>query len=264
MSTATNPVPTATLDTSGTARVPFARLVSVELRKMWDTRAGLWLLGSIVVVTAAFMLIFFFVADSQDRSFENFIGFAATPQGFLLPVLGILLVTQEWGQRTAMVTFALEPSRPRVIAAKVVAALLFGAAAFVAAILTAALFTAVGGSGDGFGDLSVALFALFLLLQLLGIIQGLAYGLLLLNSPAAIVAFFVLPIASSIIFNVVPGLRDVAQWFDLNTAQQPLFDLGTGESLTGEEWANLASATSIWVILPFVLGLVRVMRAELK
>ena len=101
MSTATNPVPTATLDTSGTARVPFARLVSVELRKMWDTRAGLWLLGSIVVVTAAFMLIFFFVADSQDRSFENFIGFAATPQGFLLPVLGILLVTQEWGQRMA-------------------------------------------------------------------------------------------------------------------------------------------------------------------
>lgn len=261
MSTATH---TPTLDTGGTSRVPFARLVSVELRKMWDTRAGLWLLGAIVVVTAAFMLIFFFVADSPDRTFGNFIGIAGTPQGFLLPVLGILLVTQEWGQRTAMVTFALEPSRGRVIAAKVVAALVFGAGAFLAAIATAALFTLLGGADDGFGDLGLALFGLFFLIQLLTIIQGLAYGLLLLNSPAAIVTFFVLPIASSIVFNLVPGLRDVAQWFDLNTAQQPLFDLGSGQSLTGEEWANLASATSIWVILPFVLGLVRVMRAELK
>ena len=253
-----------TIDVTSTPRVPFARLVAVELRKMWDTRAGLWLLGSIVVVTAAFMLIFFFVADSSDRSFENFIGFAATPQGFLLPVLGILLVTQEWGQRTAMVTFALEPSRARVIAAKVAAALLFGAAAFVAAIVTASIFTALGGSPDGFGDLGVALFGLFFMLQLLGIIQGLAYGLLLLNSPAAIVTFFVLPIASSIIFNVVPGLRDVAPWLDLGTAQQPLFDLTAGESLTGEEWAQLGTTSLIWIIVPFVLGLVRVMRAELK
>ena len=42
--------------------------------------------------------------------------------GILLPVLGILLVTSEWSQRTAMVTFTLEPSRSRVIAAKFVVA----------------------------------------------------------------------------------------------------------------------------------------------
>ncbi len=35
------------LDVSGTPRVPFARLVSVELRRARDTRAGLWLLVSI-------------------------------------------------------------------------------------------------------------------------------------------------------------------------------------------------------------------------
>ena len=83
---------------------------------MADTRAGVWLLGLTVFVTAAFMVIFFFVADSEDRIFGNFIGIAATPQGFVLPVLGILLITSEWGQRTAMVTFALEPSRTKVIA----------------------------------------------------------------------------------------------------------------------------------------------------
>lgn len=257
--------PVRPMDVSGTPAVPFTRLVAVELRKMYDTRAGLWLLGSIVLLTAAFMLIFFFVADADERVFGNFIGISATPQGFLLPVLGILLVTQEWGQRTAMVTFALEPSRSRVISAKVVAALLFGAAAFVAAIAIAAVFTAVGGAADGFGDLTLWVFGLFFLLQLLTIIQGLAYGLLLLNSPAAIVTFFVAPIASSIIFSLVPGLRDPAPWLDLGTAQQPLFELGGGDvSLSGEQWAQLGTTSLIWIVLPFVLGLVRVMRAELK
>lgn len=264
MSTDT-PAPVRPMDVSGTPRVPFGRLVTVELRKMYDTRAGLWLLGSIVVVTAAFMLIFFFVADSSDRVFDNFIAFAATPQGFLLPVLGILLVTQEWGQRTAMVTFALEPSRSRVVSAKVVAALVLGAAAFVAALLLATVFTAAGGASEGFAGIDAWLFGLFFLLQLLTIIQGLAYGLLLLNSPAAIVAFFVAPIASSIIFNVVPALRDSAPWLDLGTAQQPLFELGGGTStLTGEQWAQLGTTTLVWILIPFVLGLVRVMRAELK
>ncbi len=41
-----------TLDVSGTPKTPFARLVKVELRKSFDTRAGLWLIGSIVVITA--------------------------------------------------------------------------------------------------------------------------------------------------------------------------------------------------------------------
>ena len=47
-------------------------------------------------------------------------------------MLGILLVTSEWGQRTGMVTFTLEPHRGKVIAAKVVAALVLGLLAVVA------------------------------------------------------------------------------------------------------------------------------------
>ena len=41
--------------------------------------------------------------------------------------------------------------------------------------------------------------------------QGLAYGLIFLNTPAAIVTYFVLPIASSIIFSVVPALQEGAR-----------------------------------------------------
>jgi len=253
-----------TLDVSQTRPIPFSRMVSVEIRKMADTRAGIWLLGLTVLVTAAFMIIFFFVADSDERIFGNFIGIAATPQGFVLPVLGILLITSEWGQRTAMVTFALEPSRSKVIVAKVAAALIFGLAAFVAAVALGSLGTLLGGAEGGFDNLKLSTFLLFLGLQILSVMQGLAYGLIFLNTPAAIVTFFVLPIASSIIFSVVPALQDSAPWLDLGTAQQPLFELGAGGEITGEQLAHLGTTSLIWIILPFAIGLVRVMRAELK
>jgi len=254
-----------TLDVSGTAQIPFSRLVSVELRKTADTRAGRWLLGAIVGVTALFMIIFFFVADANERIFGNFIGIASTPQGFLLPVLGILLVTSEWSQRTAMVTFALAPSRTKVIAAKTSAALILGVAAFAAAIVTASLATLLGGASGGFEGLSATVVLLFLAMQLLTVLQGLAYGLILLNTPAAIVTFFVLPIASGIIFLLVPFLRDIAPWLDLGTAQQPLFDSFGGDSaLTGEEYAQLATTSLIWIVVPFMAGWARVMRAEVK
>lgn len=245
--------------------IPFGRLVSVELRKSANTRAGRWLLIAIVAITALIMAIFFGVADSDDRVFGNFIAVASTPQGFLLPVLGILLITSEWSQRTAIVTFALEPSRTRVIGAKTVAALILGFGAYVAALAIAAVATVAGGSSGGFDDLELWIFLLFLALQLFTVLQGLAYGLILLNTPAAIVMFFVLPIASSIVFELVSALDGIAGWVDLGTAQQPLFQSFEDLTpLTGEQYAQLGTTTLIWIVVPFVIGWWRVMRAELK
>jgi ABC-2 type transport system permease protein len=261
MTTAPAEAPMA-LDTSGTRPTPFLRLVQVEVRKTWDTRAGVWLLGTIVGITAAAMIIFFAVADANDRVFGNFVAFASTPQGFLLPVLGILLVTTEWSQRTAMVTFALEPSRTKVIGSKVAAALVWGFCAFVAAVAIAMLFTLVGGADDRFENVTLSVFLLFLALQLLTILQGLAYGLIFLNTPAAIVVFFVLPIASSIVFGVISSLNDVAPWIDLGTAQEPLFS--DDFDLTGRQYAQLGTTSLIWILVPFVAGWIRVMKAELK
>ncbi len=259
MSTATTTAPT--LDVSGTSPVPFGRLVGVELRKMADTRAGMWLLILIGLITAAIVTIFFFAAPDNERTFLNFMGATATPQGFLLPVLGILLVTSEWGQRTTLTTFVLEPSRPKVIAAKVVAALLLGLVAIVLAVAIAGLATVLAGERGAWDNIGADDFAKFGILQMSGVLQGLAFGLIFLNSAAAIVSFFVLPIAFSIVATLWSALRDAAPWIDLGTSQQPLF---SGVDLTGEQWAQLATSSAIWILLPFVAGLVRVMRAELK
>jgi ABC-2 type transport system permease protein len=252
---------TPTLDVSGTARVPFARLIGVEVRKMADTRAGMWLLIAIGLITAASVTIWFFAAPDDQHTFLSFMIATGSPQGTLLPVLGILLVTSEWGQRTTLTTFALEPSRLKVIAAKVAAALLVGVVAVVLAVAIAALATILAGAPNAWQNVGLDDLGKFALLQFSGLLMGMAFGLILLNSAAAIVLFFVLPNVFSFVANIWGALADAAPWIDTGTAQQPLLN---SPDLTGEQWAQLVTSSAIWILLPFVVGLVRVTRAEVK
>jgi hypothetical protein len=253
----------ASLDVSGTTRPSLERLVLVELRKMVDTRAGFWLLVTMGGISAIAVVIFGFAAPERDHTFANFSAFTGIPQGFLLPVLGILLITQEWGQRTAMVTFTLEPHRGRVLAAKAIAAVVLGLAVMVVAQAAAAIAALVFGGSDAFEGTVAMDFVNFGYLQVSGVLQGLAFGLLFLNSPAAIVTYLVLPTVFSVVANVWGALAKAAPWIDLGTAQGPMIDDRPGP-ITGEEWAHVAVATLIWVALPFVVGLWRVLRAEVK
>lgn len=275
MSAATTPAdsPLRTLDVSGTRPVPFVRQVGVELRKMVDTRAGLWLMVTIAVMTALFVVLLFIFGDNGEtdqRTFFNFLGTTSTPQGFLLPVMGILLVTSEWTQRTVLVTFTLTPRRGFVIAAKTVAALAIGLVAMAVAMAFAAIAAVVAdapGAFDGFGATDIATFGL---VQALGVLQGLAFGLLFLNSAVAIVVFFVVPIVFNVLVNLISWLRDAAPWIDLNTAQTPFIglDTQTGQpvdaAITGGAWAHLATAVGIWIVLPIAIGMWRILRSEAK
>ncbi len=245
------------------SKVPLTRLVRVELRKITDTRAGKWLLITIGLVTAAAMVILFFAGAKGDLTFDNFISVAGTPQGFLLPVLGILAITSEWSQRTGLVTFTLEPSRSRVVIAKFIAMVLLGLVAVILAFALAAganLLAEAFQGGSGTWDVSLGDFGEIALVQILGILEGLAFGMLLMSSAAAIVVFFVAPIVWSILFSLISALNSAASWVDLNTAQQPLLD----HTMTTENWFQVAVAAGIWVVLPMVIGAVRLMRSEIK
>ena len=245
--------------------VPLSRLVRVELRKMIDTRAGMWLFIAIGVVTVAAVTLFLFFAEPQDLTFINFASIALTPQGFLLPILGILLITSEWGQRTGLVTFTLEPNRDRVVIAKVSAALIVGLIAVAVLLAVAALGNVLGSAtqdGDGSWTFGGQGLSYVLILQVSAIIQGLAFGMILMNSAAAIVTYFVLPLVFGIVFSVVSALEDVGPWIELGTAQTPLFEFD--QALTGSEWAQLGVASVIWIALPLIAGVIRLMRAEVK
>lgn len=142
-------------DRTGSAGIPVSRLTRVELRKLVDTRSGAWLLAAITATTLAAIVIYLFAADSQALTFEAFVNVTATPQGLLLPVLGIMAVTTEWTQRTALVTHALEPNRARVTFAKCVATLLLGILRVGLALGIAAVANMIGaGMLDGDGSWS--------------------------------------------------------------------------------------------------------------
>jgi ABC-2 type transport system permease protein len=248
------------------AGTPFARLVRVELRKTVDTRAGRWLLIAIAAITVLAVTLFLIFGPEEELDYANMLGIAATPQGFLLPVLGILAVTSEWSQRTGLVTFTLEPHRGRVLSAKVVAVLLLGLL-FVALLLGSAALanlladaTRDGAAATwnfGFDDLGRVL-----LLQSMGLLGGIAFGMILLHSASAIVLAFVLPLATGILFGIVPAIEDAGPWIDLGTAQAPLFEFD--QTISATEWMQLLVTSIWWIVLPSVAGVFRVLRSELK
>lgn len=249
--------------------IPLDRLVKVELRKTANTRAGRWLLGAIVGGAAVVMLIMIAVGLIQDRTFavKDLVQFANfVPMGLLLPVLGVLSVTSEWSQRTNVVTFTLEPRRSRVLAAKLVTGVILAIAASAAAFLTgiAALgvFDVLG--GDAMWNLSVEMTAAFALLHLINVLTGFGFGMLILNTPAALVSFFAYSFLVPALFMAAASQWAWAQsmrpWVDFNYAQQPL---GEG-ALAGIDWTQFAMTALVWFVGPVALGVRRALRAEIK
>ncbi len=257
-----------TIDLTGHRPVSFATLTKVELRKSWDTRAGFWLLLVTALLTTVAMVLVFVVAAVNDArlSFGSFVGTTAYTSSFLLPVLGIMLITGEWGQRTAMVTFTLEPHRGRVVAAKLVAGLLLALGVAVVAVVAATIATALyslTSAGSTWSLSEVSIWG-FLLSQLIAMLTGFALATLLLNTAAAIVVYFaysfVLPVVFALAANFIGWFADLRPWIDFGGAQTPLFD----GSMAGEDWAHLVVSGLVWLVLPLGLGLVRVLRAEVK
>lgn len=256
------------LDVSGTRPTPFHRLVRVELRKSYDTRAGFWLLAVIVLLVGAAEVIALAVTTTQDEpmSLGDFVGTAAFITSFLLPVLGIMVVTTEWSQRTAMVTFALEPRRPLVIAAKAMVGVLLTLATVVFSIALGLVCNLLYGLIEGGFDWTFGWpdFFAFVLTQVLAMLGGFALAALLLNTPAAIVVFFVykwvLPGLFALGAALVGWFESLAPWIDFQSAQGAIWDWST----SGEDWAQLVVSGIVWLGVPLFFGIARILRAEVK
>ena len=264
----TTPTAPSVLDISTTAPVPFARLVKVELRKTYDTRAGIWLLGITAFLAAAIMVVALIIVLVQDEpiTLDDFVGIANFTSGFLLPVLGIMLVTSQLSQRTGMVTFTLEAHRGRIVAAKLAAGLLL--ALIVSLIATVSAFVANGvyalANGSAEWELGVLELLGFLLAQVIAMLTGFAFATLLLNTAAAIVVYFaysfLIPTIFAIAAELLDWFRDLQPWIDFTQAQSPLLDA----SMTGKDWAQLLVSGFVWLVIPVAFGLWRILRAEVK
>ncbi|SBT52566.1 ABC transporter permease [Micromonospora auratinigra] len=259
MTTLTAPTATPTVDVAGPSP---ARLVGVELRKLADTRAGRWLLISIGLIAAVIVVVQLFVLDDAEKTFTAFFVPSLLPVGLLLPVLGILSITGEWSQRTALTTFALVPRRARVIAAKLAAVVLAALASVLVSLAVAAAGTlaarATGGAGAWTLDWHLVPYAA--LFQVVNGLMGAGFGLLLLNTPLAIVTYLLLPTVWSILSAMIKALHRPAQWLDTSITLGPLLEA----HVTAAQWGRLAVSLLVWLAVPLVAGLVRTLRREVS
>jgi hypothetical protein len=277
-----------TIDVTKTSRVPFSRLVTTEWRKMLDTRAGFWLLtitGLMLVLAFAITLLVIALVEDASVTAAGFAEIMVIPVSLLVPIFAVLITTSEWGQRTHLVTFAGEPNRLRVIGAKLVTVALLALATIAVAVVLGAvgnvLAAALGGY-DATWNFPASIFGWYVAVQVLYFLMGFGLGMLILNTPGAVSVFYLFGllvpfmIYQPLMF-VFEWARDVLPWIDLNLAFMPFItDIASlspeeAEMLNvslsgvgGVDYAQAVVATLLWVALPLILGIRRILRSEVK
>ena len=249
----------ATLVPPPAGAIRFQRLLRVEWRKSIGTRAARWLLSAIALLTAGAAMVPLFLPQEMQQGWLSYLAMTALVLALMLPLVSIMTLTSEWGQRSVLVTFTQEPRRDRVVAAKVLSGLAL-------AVLGAAFAFAVSAAAMAVSDIlgrsvtwsvewkSIAGFTLFVLANSL---MGIAFGALLLNTPAAIVLFLVLPTLWTILS--FGWLEDLGRWLD--TAQTYRYIL---ESDWNGHTGPILVSLAVWVALPLTLGTIRTLRREVS
>lgn len=269
--------PSPTIDISSTPQVPFGRLVSVELRKMWDTRAGLWLLaitGGLLVLAMGITLLVVALNDDVHVSANAFSQIMVIPVSMLVPVLAITSITSEWSQRTGLVSFTLEPHRMRVVWAKYATVLILAVATLTLAIVFGAIGTLLSAAitgDDPVWNLGAGIFAWTVFQQLAYFTMAFAFGLVFLSTPASIAIYYVVSLllpfmVYGTLYAFFDWARDVIPWIDFGFAIGPYVGQGPDPSVdtSATTLMQVIVTFAVWIVLPFVLGLRRVSKAELK
>ena len=272
--TATTLAPTTTTTGTHASRaartispIPMTRLVAVELRKMFDTRAGFWLMASVGIVSVLATAAVIIWAPDEAITQDTFSAAIGMPLSVVLPMIAILSVTGEYSQRTGLTTFTLVPWRGKVMSAKVVATLLVGVAAMFLALAVGALGNLLGSAITGLDavwDISPVQFGAIVLANVLGMLMGFMLGVLFRSSAGAIVGYFVYSLVLPVAFGTLAAFQswfaDLQPWVDVQFAITRLFDV----TMTAEYWQQLGVTTLVWLWIPLALGLRALLRAEVK
>lgn len=247
--------------------IPTSRLLHVELVKMFDTRAGAWLLRSVVITSVLATAAVILWAPDSALTYATFATAIGVPVGILLPMIAVLSVTSEWSQRTGLTTFTLVPHRGRVIAAKLACAVGVGVVSILVAFVVGALGNLIGTAISGTGlvwDVDAGELAQILLANVLNMLVGFMLGVLFRSSAVAIVGYFVYGFALVPVLEILAHLQqwfaDARPWIDYHFAQSALYE----GHLDGSGWAHLLVAALIWLVLPTLIGLRLVLRSEVK
>jgi hypothetical protein len=250
-------------------RIPLTRVTQVELRKMFNTRSGFWLIASIAIsaMLAAGGVILW--APDGQLTYSTFATAIRFPVVIILPMIAILAVTSEWSQRSGLTTFTLIPHRRRIVTAKAISSVLIAIAAMGLTFAVGALGNLLGAAVTSttlVWDVTLTQCLYYVLGMVLSLLIGFMLGVLIRSSTGAIVAYFILTFLVPTIFGLLATsqqwFQDLQPWVDIQFAQSGLFVFD--RALTSEQWAHIAFTGATWLLIPLAVGVGFAVRAEVK
>lgn len=190
------------------------------------------------------------------------------PISVILPIIATLSVTSEWTQRSGLATFTLVPHRGRVLLAKALAALAVAVASTVVAFAVGAGGNIAGSHMTGvptLWDQDLVDVGFFALANVMLVMVGFTLGALIRNSAGAIVSYmiyaFVAPGLLAFLAFSQQWFRDARPWVDAKYNQDLLL---RGDAMSGPDWAHVAVTSTIWMLVPMFIGVVALLRSEVK
>lgn len=234
-------------------------LLTVEMRKLVDTRTGKAILGLSIAIPLAALTWLLFKGSANGVSWQQFSVFMPV-LSMTIPLIGLFAMTSEWSQRTALTTFTLSPRRGRVLAMKFVAALALSMAVLAVVIGLTLAATALGGLIEGVSPsyefLGTDVRGMIILIAL-QVTMAAGFGALAAQTAVAVGAFLVAPTLWAAVGPLVFGSN--AQWLDVFTAYNRL-----ASDTPFTDLPQTLTAITFWVVLPTTIGVIRSLRREVK
>jgi hypothetical protein len=221
-------------------------------------------IGILAFITTSAVILW---ASRDELTYTTFVSAISVPMTLVIPMVAILSVTGEWSQRSGLTTFTLVPHRGRIITAKALSCLAVAVVTIPFAFGIGALGNVVGtalAGVDPVWDLNTTDLLAIMLANVLSMLVGFILGVLIRSSAGALVAYFVfqfvLPPLGMVLAMYQDWFRDLQPWVDFDYAQSPLL----AGAMTSEQWAHLGTSSAIWLVVPLAVGVLGVLRSEVK
>lgn len=234
-------------------------LTSVQLRSLASTRSTVTLVAVAALVAGA-------TGGGQTltpgpHTFGDVAGMALLMTPYFLVALGALLLTSEYTHRTVLTTYALVPRRGWVLAAKEVAVTTVAVVAAVLGLVAAGLIGVVVpllGIEPLTWSLAGTRFAVLAAGLVMAALIGLAWGMTTGSVAIALAVYLVWPMVATLIGGYSTDAAGVLAWV------RPDALYGLMHEVTGTTVAQTVVSILLWIVVPALIGYVRLTKAEVR